>query len=288
MTVNGSAVTGNAVKGRVGNAGAGRSRFGEERVLDPEGSPIRCLIVDDEAPARDELRFLLDDVDGVQVVGAAATAEEAEMLLGAVSYDVVFLDIRMPGCGGLELAERLIDQQPRPDIVFTTAYPDHAVRAFELSAVDYLLKPFDADRLSRALERVAERRSETHVRSAALVAPSRADEPPPPVRLPIRKGDTTVFLVEEDLIAASAARGYCYLTLRSERVLASYNLAELEDRLSQRFFRAHRSHLVNLHRVAELRSDYRGALVLIMDDESSTVIPVSRRVGPELRKKLGL
>lgn len=276
-----------------GNASAVNARMGslpvaEDGLAHLSGDVIRCLIVDDEAPARDELRYLLDDLDGVQVVGAAATAEEAEMLLGAVSYDVVFLDIRMPGCGGLELAERLVGQDSRPDIVFTTAYPDHAVRAFELSAVDYLLKPFDGNRLGRALGRVAERRSETQTKPALVPTSSVGEENPPPGRLPIRKGDTTVFLAEEDLIAASAARGYCYLTLLSERVLASYNLAELEERLSPRFFRAHRSHLVNLHRVAELRSDYRGALVLIMDDQSSTVIPVSRRVGPELRKKLGL
>lgn len=253
----------------------------------PAEVPLRCLIVDDEAPARDELRYLLQDIDGVLVVGAAATAEEADLLLRAVDYDVVFLDIRMPGIGGLELAKRLAERPGAPDVVFTTAYPDHAVDAFELSAVDYLLKPFDGVRLGQALARVG---------SGRVDRPG-SDEPQRPVapqgsgpipRLPIQRGERTVFVDESDVVAASAARGYCYLTLSSERVLVNYSLADLEERLSNRIIRVHRSHLVNLDRVAELRSDYRGGLVLVMDDTADSEVPVSRRHGPELRRKLGL
>jgi DNA-binding LytR/AlgR family response regulator len=247
---------------------------------------MRCLIVDDEAPARDELRFLLDGLPDVQVVGAAATAEEAEMLLDAVVYDVVFLDIRMPGSSGLELAARLAEVTNRPEIVFTTAYPDHAVEAFELSAADYLLKPFDSERLAQALERVSARRSEGQ--GPGRAAPVVEEPPGQPRRLTVRNGDRTMFISEDDVVAVSAARGYCYLTLSNERVLASYNLAELEERLSSKFIRPHRSHLVNLERVAEIRSDYRGGLTMIMDDASSTVVPISRRMGPEVRKQLGL
>jgi len=220
----------------------------------PEGAlrhdgAIRCLIVDDEAPARDELRHLLQDVENVLVVGAAANAEEAELLIGAMEYDVVFLDIRMPGPTGLDLAKRLSTLARPPGIVFTTAYPDHAVDAFD---------PF----------------------------PTRATEPRQ--RLPIQRGERTVFVEESEVVAATAARGYCYLSLRTERVLASYTLAELEERLSARIFRVHRSHLVNLDRVAELRSDYRGGLVLVMDDAAASEVPVSRRHGTELRRQLGL
>ncbi len=261
---------------------------------------IRCLIVDDEAPARDELRYLLEGFDGIQVVGAAATAEEAELLLSAMSYDVVFLDIRMPGCGGLDLAARLDEGPDRPEIVFTTAYPDHAVAAFELSAADYLLKPFDRERLSQALGQVANRRSEKptpgntmgDTTATSTTATSTTTSTPlaesATGRLPIRRGDRVVFLSEDDLFTASAARGYCYLTLDTERVLTSYSLAELEERLSSNFFRPHRSHLVNLQRVAELRADFRGGLALIMSDAAATVVPVSRRLAPELRKRLGL
>jgi DNA-binding LytR/AlgR family response regulator len=121
--------------------------------------PARCLIVDDESPARDELRHLLGDFDDVVVVGEATTAEEAELLIGSLRHDVVFLDVRMPGMGGLELARLLRVRPERPAVIFTTAYADHAVEAFDLEAADYLVKPFDAVRLRRALDRALEHRA---------------------------------------------------------------------------------------------------------------------------------
>jgi len=119
----------------------------------------RALIVDDEAPAREELRYLLQELGAdrggtpVQVVGEATNGEEALVLLRSLEYDLVFLDIRMPGLGGLEVARELGALPRRPQVVFTTAYPDHAVDAFDLAAADYLVKPFDADRLRRAVDR---------------------------------------------------------------------------------------------------------------------------------------
>ncbi len=254
-------------------------------LMSPSPAPLRCLIVDDESPAREELRYLLHDLVGVEVVGSAATAEEAEVLLGAVVYDVVFLDIRMPGVGGLELARRLAASPGSPEVVFTTAHPDHAVDAFELSAADYLLKPFDGDRLVQALSRVSERRSESNP-TVAEVEP--AVVPVVTSRLPVVRGERTVFIEEQELVTASAARGYCYLTLGNDRVLANYTLGELEERFSNRIARVHRSHLVNLDRVSELRSDFNGGLVLVMDDQASTVVPVSRRHVADLRRRLGL
>jgi DNA-binding LytR/AlgR family response regulator len=115
----------------------------------------RALIVDDEAPARAELRYLLDEFEHVQVVGEATNVEEALVLLRSLTYDVVLLDIRMPGGTGLDIAAALRELPHRPKVIFTTAYPDHAVEAFDLEAADYLVKPFDADRLRRALDRAA-------------------------------------------------------------------------------------------------------------------------------------
>src|SRR5690625_996924 len=119
----------------------------------------RALIVDDEAPAREELRYLLEELgevitdSQVQVVGEATNGEEALVLLQSLAYDLVLLDIRMPGLTGLEVARELAALPRRPQVIFTTAYPDHAVDAFDLAAADYLVKPFDAERLKRAVER---------------------------------------------------------------------------------------------------------------------------------------
>jgi DNA-binding LytR/AlgR family response regulator len=248
-------------------------------------APARCLIVDDEAPAREELRFLLRDFPGVQIVGEATNAEEALLLLRSLDYDVVLLDIRMPGGTGLEVASALREAPHRPAVIFTTAYPDYAVEAFDLEAADYLVKPFDADRLRRALDR-------------ALSSGPDDDEPPAggatatgtevTGRIPVQRGERTVLVDQQEVVYASAARGYSHLKLADERVLVSFSLADLERRLPRNFFRAHRSYLVNLDHVRELVPDFKGMLVLVMDDRQTSRVPVSRRQARELRRLLGL
>ena len=141
---------------------AGRAAGREVRRADGaapggRGRPMRVLIVDDEYPARAELRFRLSREPGVEITGEAATAREALRLIDALDYDVVFLDIAMPGLSGLELAERLKQRPHAPYVIFTTAYDEYAVKAFEARALDYLLKPFSDERLREALDRVRER-----------------------------------------------------------------------------------------------------------------------------------
>lgn len=259
--------------------------------------PARCLIVDDESPARDELRFLLREIDGVVVVGEAATVEEATVLLSSVGYDIVFLDIRMPGETGLDLARALRDSASDTAVVFTTAYPDHALEAFELAATDYLLKPFDGERLEEAVTRaLAKREMRSFEPEGTGASPAserqRRDATGPGDRrrrrIPVQKGERTVLIDESDVIYASAARGYTYLKLASERVLVSYSLAELEERLGDRAFRAHRSHLVNLDHVDELAPYFGGQMVLVMRDRDRSRVPVSRRQARHLRQILGL
>lgn len=245
----------------------------------------RCLIVDDESPAREELRYLLRDFDDVQVLGEATDAEEALELLRALRYDVVLLDIRMPGGSGVEVARELAALEDPPAVIFTTAYPDYAVDAFDLAAADYLVKPFDADRLRRALNRALSVSDDDDVPPLAAREP---DEPQPLVRIPVQRGDRTVLVDPASVIYASASRGYSYLKLPRERVLVNFSLAELERRLPASFFRAHRSNLVNLDHVRELVPDFRGALVLVLDDDDRSRVEVSRRQARELRRRLGM
>lgn len=250
---------------------------------------VRCLIVDDEAPAREELRFLLADFDDVQVVGEATNAEEALLLLRSIAYDVVLLDIRMPGGTGLEVAAALRQAPQRPAVIFTTAYPDYAVDAFDLAAVDYLLKPFDAERLRRALDRAlasGEDPGGDDEEDGAAVDPAAHGEAF--ARIPVQRGERTVLVGADEIVYASAARGYSHLKLADERVLTSFTLSELERRLPGHFFRAHRSHLVNLEHVRELVPDFKGALVLVMDDRQTSRVEVSRRQARALRRVLGL
>jgi DNA-binding LytR/AlgR family response regulator len=260
----------------------------------------RALIVDDEAPARAELRYLLEEIGSVQVVGEATNGEEALLLLRSLDYDLVLLDVRMPGGSGLEVAAALRDLPRRPQVVFTTAYPDHAVDAFDLAAADYLVKPFDADRLRRALDR-ALAHAEASSGEAASASPASAggsDEAPanalsspdvePLVRIPVTKDGRTVLVDGAAVVYASAARGYSYLKLADERLLVTFSLNELERRLRGHYFRTHRSYLVNLDHVRELVPDFQGSLVLVMDDRQRSRVEVSRRHARELRRRLGL
>jgi DNA-binding LytR/AlgR family response regulator len=273
--------------------------------------PARCLIVDDESPAREELRHLLDGFDDVVVVGEATTAEEAEVLIGSVGYDLVLLDIRMPGMGGIELARALAGSASPPAIVFTTAYADHAVEAFDLEAADYLVKPFDRDRLRRAVDRALEQRAE---RSGDTTTTDATDEgeadgrtdgtsgapsgTPTVARIPVHKGGR-ILLVEEPRIAyAEAARGYAYLKLvtpnvgqvqlADDRLLTSYTLHDLEERFSDAFVRTHRSFLVNLRHVREVVPQVGGTLTLVMGDRDRSHVPVARRQAADLRRRLGV
>lgn len=275
----------------------------------------KALIVDDEAPARAELRYLLEEVGQVQVVGEATNGEEALLLLGSLDYDLVLLDVRMPGGSGLEVAAELHRQPDPPKVIFTTAYPDHAVDAFDVAAADYLLKPFDADRLRRALERALrpdDGGSTGAVTGSAGSAPASdgagpaaevavagtgsagtADSPvrgdvEPLVRIPVQKDGRTVLVDGGSIVYASAARGYSYLKLAEERLLVTMSLNELERRLRGHFFRAHRSYLVNLDHVRELVPDFQGSLVVVMADRQRSRVEVSRRHARELRRRFGM
>jgi DNA-binding LytR/AlgR family response regulator len=277
--------------------------------------PARALIVDDEAPAREELRHQLDAFDDVTVVGEATTAEEAEVLIASVGYDLVFLDIRMPGIGGIALGQQLARSGAAPAVVFTTAFAAHAVEAFELGATDYLVKPFDADRLRRAVDRaLVEPPGESGPQVSARDEPpghdgeTVGDEPDDrdgraspregPARIPVHRGDRIVLIEEPRIAFAEAARGYAYLTLASlpaghplagaDRLLSSHTLVDLEERLSDAFLRTHRSFLVNTRLVREVVRQVGGGVSLVMGDRNRSLVPVARRQAAEVRQRLGV
>lgn len=233
---------------------------------------VRALLVDDEAPARSELRYLLQAHPEVRVVGEAASAAEAIELTREVSYDVVFLDVEMPGASGLETAPHVRELRDPPAIVFVTAHAEYAVEAFAVEAFDYLLKPVDPDRLARVLERLHER---SHENAA------------PVDRVAVVAGSSTELLDPEQIQFAQAEGDYSRVHTYDRAYLCTSSLGELEDRLGPRFARIHRSYLVNLAKVAGVR---RAAdrFRLQLADEAHTELDVSRRQSREVRERLGL
>lgn len=236
---------------------------------------LKALVVDDEAPARSELRFLLAEAGGVEVVGEASNAAEATQLIKAIPYDVVFLDIDMPGVSGMRLAEALSELERPPAIVFVTAYSEHAVKAFEVEATDYLVKPVELARLRRAVQRL---QPQEQAAGAARVE-----------RVPVEKAGKKLLLAVEEIFYIMAKDDYSYLFTDGERYLSTMSLSELERKLEPRgFFRVHRRFVVNLEKVKEVVPMYGGTLLLTMKDRGAAQVPVSRRRVPSLKKALGL
>ena len=271
--------------------------------MTPDPGP-KALIVDDEAPARSELRFLLGQAGAVEVVGEAGSAAEALQLITAIEYDILFLDIEMPGLSGLDLAKALAAAKRSPAVVFVTAYSEHALAAFEVAATDYLVKPVGLERLRQALARAAMTFGDPAA-TAPIVTPSsvRPREPSPGSeeggavtgggmrieRVAVEKGDRTLLIAATEILYVEAQDDYSRVYTVEGRYLSGQPLTALEERLEPLgFFRVHRSYLVDLARVREVLPMYGGMLILRLSDEAGTQIPVSRRRAASLKRALGM
>jgi two-component system LytT family response regulator len=239
---------------------------------------LRALIVDDEEPARDRLRRLLAEAGGIDVVGEADEGERAMEQIAALHPDVVFLDIQMPGCSGLEVAASL--ETPRPRIVFCTAFEQHAVDAFELNAVDYLLKPVSRARLQKALERV---RGGAPDAEGAL---DRATQRAPTHRFLARRGAGFRVVQAQDVLGFVSDHGITKLLTAGDHCWMQPTLNDLEARLDpQRFFRISRAAIVSLDAVREVTPLAGGYGRVVLTD--GTRLEVSRRRFGELTARLG-
>ncbi len=244
---------------------------------------LRALIVDDEGPARSELRYLLELPGDVEVVGEATNAREALELIEALDYDIVFLDIEMPALNGLDLAEKMRTREAVPAVIFVTAYSEHAVKAFELEAVDYLVKPVTADRLADAVEKV--KRGER----SQISRGGNGERKIQINRIPVEKAGKKILLPIEDIIFISSKDDYSYIHTADARYISSTPLRILEERLAENvFYRVHRRYLVNLNMVSEITPMYGGTFTLTVKDNARTQIPVSRRRSAGLKETLGL
>ncbi|MDK2855001.1 MAG: two-component system, LytTR family, response regulator LytT [Bacillota bacterium] len=248
---------------------------------------IKSIIVDDEEPARQELRYYIEKDTDFQVCAEAAGGAEAVELVASFRPDVVFLDIALWDLDGVEVA-RLILKQPRPPlIIFATAYDEYAVQAFELNAVDYLLKPFTAERVATTLARVKQHLAKR--------------EPPPMAGLlerlsvgrPAQKvaawKDERLLVVDPGEINYAEVQGH-QVFLRTQQGTLRFpgTLQELEAKLDRRFLRVHRSYIVNLDRVREVVPYFHGTYhLLVCDAENNVEIPVGRTYLKEVRAVLG-
>ena len=237
---------------------------------------MKVLIVDDEPLARRRLARMLGRQRDVVLVGEAEDAARAQALIDTLAPELLLLDIDMPGIDGIALARKL---PSHVSVVFTTAHRKHAVDAFELAAVDYLLKPIEDERLTEALDRV---RTARRALSPAAVSGG----PPALLRLAARAGDAIELLDPADVARLFASDKYTLCRLGGRELVLDDSLSVLEARLAPHgFFRAHRGELINLHRVRALRHEPDGAYAELDDGQRAQV---SRRALPELKQRLGI
>ena len=237
---------------------------------------MRAMIVDDEAPARSELKYLLEESGRVDLIVEATSAREAVERLMEVRVDVMFLDISMPKTNGMQLAEALHKLKNPPQVVFVTAYSEYALDAFGVDATDYLMKPVETDRLAQALDKIVE-----HIKPLNL--------PVSVERIPVVKSGSKVLVPIDQIRFIEAKDDYSCIYTESDRFLSTISLQKLEDRLvGHGIFRIHRSYIVNLEYVADVEVISAGILQLTIQGFEDKHISVSRRRVVALKRALGI
>ncbi len=281
---------------------------------------ISALIIDDEQLARDELKYLLDSVGGVDVLAEGANGIEAVDLIEEYQPDLVFLDVQMPGQDGFAVIQRLMERSraaetpsgvgaagksaAMPQIVFATAYDQYAVRAFDVNAVDYLLKPFDRARVVEAVERVRARLAPGSSATAGtpdtesqldrllrlLDRPQGAEQGRPAARLIVEAQSRLLLVDQAEICFAAINEGVIRVVTRAfEGQSKCRTLEELQELLDPaRFWRAHRGFVVNIDQIREVMPWFKSSYQLRMNDKQQTEIPVSRAQTKRLRELFNL
>ncbi len=246
---------------------------------------IRALIADDEAPARARLARMLATLSGIKVVGEASNGLETLQVAQELKPDLVFLDIEMPELNGLEVAEAWAGNGPM--VVFVTAYSVHALKAFELSAMDYLVKPVSPERLQETLERVRKRKNPSASGLQSLIG--KMEEGRAKKRMAIKCGAKYLVFDPSQVSAIVAKDHYAALLVDGKEVLADDRLDSLAKRLDPaKFFRIHRSAVINLDYLRELEHEGDRKYAAVLSDPLKTRLPVSRERLEDLRKALNL
>ena len=253
-------------------------------------TPLRVFLVDDEPLALKRLARLLKATGRVEVIGTTTDPEAALEFLGSDRFDAVFLDIQMPGLNGFELLSRL-DSQPL--VVFTTAFDQYALRAFEVNSIDYLLKPIESEQLDRAINKIERLRgtgAAPELRGVVeqLAAAFRANIPAYPERIASRAGERVQFIDLARVTHFQARDKLTYAVTSDKSFVVDSTIAQLEQRLDPRgFIRIHRATLLNLTYVDEIHSWFAGGVIVRLKDEKRTELPVARDRVRALKRLLG-
>jgi two-component system LytT family response regulator len=247
---------------------------------------LRTMIVDDEKASRISLRKLLKDLPQIEVIGEANDGVQAVETIEETKPDLVFLDIQMPGLNGIEVL-RALTLKPKPQVIFVTAYDQYAVKAFEVNAVDYLLKPVDEKRLHQAIEKITSDDNKDPLNyekiQALLLNMGKTKSPP---LLPLRRGKKIVLMNPVEIAYIRSEQGVTIVMTEKGEYWSNYNLAEVEAILdTQLFFRTHRSTIINLNKIKEIVPVASGVFDIYLNGLDRVCLPLSRDRARILRER---
>ncbi len=248
---------------------------------------IRAFIVEDEQPALERLRDLIDEIADVEIIGSNPSGKEAVQQIDSLKPDLLFLDIHLTDISGIDVL-RLISHQPA--IIFTTAYNQYAIEAFELRAVDYLLKPFSKERFEEAVDKVREKLQPDQDMTKTFKQLLQSWQPGKDylTRIPSRIGDKIYILPDDEIVYFKSEDKVVFAYLADSDFIVNYTLEELQNRLHpDKFFRIHRSTIVNLNYVKTIEAWFGGGYKMKVKDKRNTELTISRSAGRLLREKLG-
>ncbi len=252
---------------------------------------MKAFIIDDEAPARRELKYLLSRIDGVEVVGEASTGAAGLREVRRLKPNVVFLDIQMPGLDGLEVSRILLESPHKPLLVFATAFQEYAVEAFEVEAFDYILKPFSPERVNKSVAKARDFLDRVPLK-AADVLKSHTEEQKSfetAKRIPLFKGEKIIPTAPEKILFIRCQGGEQFVYTHEGKYKAKFPMHELEQKLLPfGFIRTHRSFLVNINHVVEVIPWFNGSYKLAMADKEKTEVLVSRYNVKDLKQYFDL
>lgn len=244
---------------------------------------FKTIVIDDETLGRNRLKRMLEEYTGIfDIVAEAQNGEEGLILIEAHKPDVIFLDIQMPGLNGFEMLKKLTHT---PTVVFTTAYEEYAIKAFEENSVDYLLKPIEPERLKLTVEKLKKlNNSNPDITKLLAFVEQNNKKEKEITSIPVKRGDKITLIKLQDIVFLEAKEKYVFIhDIEGREHLVDYTLTELEEKLPKQFLRVHRAFIINKERIKEIRKYFDGKFILIMDNKANTNITSGSSFTQEVR-----
>lgn len=248
-----------------------------------------CIIIEDELPAADELKYILSKYEILDVIGIAYNGESGFELIKTAKPNVVFMDINIPMINGMQLSHKVKELDKDIIIIFVTAYEQHAVSAFEVEALDYILKPYDEIRIDKTISRLIKKNKNTTVEmpdKMLEIINKLYKEENDIKKIPCEEKGKIILLNVDEICYCFIEDEQVFVKTKDKKYYTSYNLSEIEEKT--KYFKAHRSYLVNIDHIKELYSWFNGSYKIVINDTDKSEIPVSRNNVRKLKDVIGL